>query len=129
MIVRKNLLFAECVANHMFWPFLLRVGNLPRSTLPLILFSHPRSTTCVCLFTYQKHMDADSLSDVTIMRLQKWRRIMSTNCQTNVVLIKDYVSVRIIGINTVRQAFKTLMKIFTNTMDQIESNGSIGNCL
>ena len=56
------------------------------------------------------------LSDVTIMRPLKWRRIMSTYCQTNVSLIKDYVPVRIIGIITIRQAFETLMKIFTNTM-------------
>ena len=44
---------------------------------------------------------------------------MSTNCQTNVSLIKDYVPVRIVGINTVRQAFKTLMKIFKNTMGKL----------
>ena len=55
-----------------------------------------------------------TLSDVTMMRPQKWHRIMSTYCQTNVSLIKDYVPLRIIGIITVRQAFETMMKIFTN---------------
>ena len=40
-------------------------------------------------------------------------------CQTNVSLIKDHVPVRIIGIITVRQAFKTMMKIFTNTMGKL----------
>ena len=32
---RKNLLLAKCVAKLWFSPFLLWVGNLPRSTLPL----------------------------------------------------------------------------------------------
>ena len=44
---------------------------------------------------------------------------MSTNCQANIGLIKDYAPLRIIGINTVRQAFKTLMKIFINTMGKL----------
>ena len=44
---------------------------------------------------------------------------MSTNCQSNVSLIKDYVPVRIIGIITVRQAFETMMKIFINTMGKL----------
>ena len=60
-----------------------------------------------------------------MMRPQKWRRIMSTYCQTNVSLIKDYVLVRIIGIITVRQAFENIHKYD----GQIESNGGIGNCL
>ena len=56
-----------------------------------------------------------------MMRPQKWRRIMSTYCQTNASLIKDYVPVRIIDIISVRQAFETVK--------QIDSNGVIGNCL
>ena len=60
-----------------------------------------------------------TLSDVTIMRPSKLGHIMSTNCQTNVSLIKDYVPVRIIGINTVRLAFETMMKIFTNMMGKL----------
>ena len=44
---------------------------------------------------------------------------MSTNCETDFNLIKDFVPVRIIGIITVRQAFETMMKIFTNTMGKL----------
>ena len=33
-LILKKLLFAKRVAKHLFWPLLLRVGNLPRSTLP-----------------------------------------------------------------------------------------------
>ena len=51
MIVRKNLLFAKHVAKHVFWPFLLSVGNLPHCTLPLIfiLSNHtiPMKKFCV----------------------------------------------------------------------------------
>ena len=54
-----------------------------------------------------------------MMRPQKWCRIMSINCQTNVSPIKDYVPVRIIGKITVRQAFETIMKIFRNTMGKL----------
>ena len=34
-------------------------------------------------------------------------------------LIKDYMAARIIGIITARQAFKTMMKIFTTTMGKL----------
>ena len=72
----------------------------------------------VC-FVYLLTRSTWTLSDVTMMRPQKWRRIMSTYCQTNVSLIKDYVPVRIIGIITVTQAFETMIKIFINTMGKL----------
>ena len=83
----------KLAAKHLVLPFLLRIGRLPRSTLPL---SHPRSTTCGR--SWMRSMCTPS--DIMITRPPKWRRIMSKYCQTS--LIKDilYACVRFLDITT-----------------------------
>ena len=53
-----------------------------------------------------------------MMRLEKWRHIMSTYCQIS--LIKDLIHacVSVTGITTVRETFET-MKIFTIMMGKL----------